>query len=92
MMNNVSPLHDYFSAGSVWGEFLGLWFQVACNFAENVISEGNVLSANQGEPSTFSVLTKCDNRYTMKPCLHMVDQMMSIFKNMIIYTTNINYS
>ena len=38
------------------------------------------------EPSTFSVLTKCDNRYTMKPCIHMVDQMMTFFKNVVIYT------
>ena len=31
------------------------------NRAFMLISEGI-------EPSTFSVLTKCDNRYTMKPC------------------------
>ena len=33
------------------------------------IYTGYLLLISEGiEPSTFSVLTKCDNRYTMKPC------------------------
>jgi hypothetical protein len=52
-----------------------------------IYTEHLLLISEGIEPSTFSVLTKCDNRYTMNLVKHMGDVLERV-ENRLIYTPN----